>query len=63
MRAVIEKETAFIMHEIVLYFLVFVRNIHDRRQTVNVLYNAVTITTRLCITINSLNRSLALLLS
>ena len=38
MRAVIEKETALIMHEIVLHFAVFVRNIHDRRQTVNVQY-------------------------
>ena len=63
MRAVIEKETALIMHEIVLHFVVFVRNIHDRKQTVNVLYNTVAITTHFCITINLLNRSLALLLS
>ena len=39
MRAVIEKEIALIMHEIVLYFVVFVRNIYDRRQTVNVQYS------------------------
>ena len=37
MRAVIEKETALIMYEIVLVIIlvVFVRNIHDYRQTVN----------------------------
>ena len=62
MRAVIEKKTALIMHEIVLYFVIFVRNIHDRRQTVNV--QLVAITTHLCIhTINSFNRPIALLLS
>ena len=41
MRAVIEKETA-LMHEIVLvilYSAVFVKNIHDHRQTVNVQYS------------------------
>ena len=50
MPAVIEKETPIIMHEIVLHFVVSVRNIHDRRRTVNVLYNTVAITTHFCIT-------------
>ena len=40
MRALIEKETALHMHEIVLYCVVFVSNIHDRRQTVNVQYSS-----------------------
>ena len=42
MRAVIEKETALIMHEIVLvilYSVVFVKNIRDLRLTVNVQYS------------------------
>ena len=50
MRVVIEKETALIMHEIVLYFVVFVRNIHNRRQTVHVQHNTAAITTHFCIT-------------
>ena len=40
MRAVIEKEKALITHETVLviiaYFVVFIRNIHGHRRTVNV---------------------------
>ena len=41
MRAEIEKETALIMYEIVLVIIlvVFVRNIHDYRQTVNAQYS------------------------